>query len=321
MDSFFCQYQIKRRCIIMKTLTVNNQPLQIKEYDGQRVVTFKDIDTVHSRVKGTANRNFKSNKQHFIEGEDYYKVCADEIRRNKIMSISPKTHQDVVLITETGYLMLVKSFTDDLAWTVQRELVNSYFRQQQPVPNEPVYFDKFWNGEKVITIKDFEYFTGANQGMINYYVSSSLSKGTEYYLLEGAELQQFKYLNTKHHKQVSHLILLNYKGCIKLAELLKCNISNAECFKYVPYMENAMPEKKSNENQVVTVSRDPIAYKKLTELKEMTLVINALLKMIDTANMPIKRFPALVDTLQSMAVDMSCKAVDFCKMVDIKDWI
>ena len=26
------------------------------------------------------------------------------------------------LITETGYLMLVKSFTDDLAWSVQREL-------------------------------------------------------------------------------------------------------------------------------------------------------------------------------------------------------
>lgn len=29
----------------------------------------------------------------------------------------------VTLITETGYLMLVKSFTDDLAWKVQRELV------------------------------------------------------------------------------------------------------------------------------------------------------------------------------------------------------
>ena len=30
------------------TLTVNNQPLQIKEYDGQRVVTLKDIDVVHA---------------------------------------------------------------------------------------------------------------------------------------------------------------------------------------------------------------------------------------------------------------------------------
>lgn len=37
-------------------------------------------------------------------------------------------HGDITLITESGYLMLVKSFTDDLAWQVQRQLVNTYFR-------------------------------------------------------------------------------------------------------------------------------------------------------------------------------------------------
>lgn len=30
--------------------------------------------------------------------------------------------------------MLVKSFTDDLAWTVQRELVNNYFRTKEEKP-------------------------------------------------------------------------------------------------------------------------------------------------------------------------------------------
>ena len=39
-----------------------------------------------------------------------------------------------MLITESGYLMLVKSLTDDLAWTVQRELVNNYFRVNQNKP-------------------------------------------------------------------------------------------------------------------------------------------------------------------------------------------
>lgn len=36
--------------------------------------------------------------------------------------------------------MLVKSFTDDLAWQVQRELVNGYFkpREPKPVPTSPV---------------------------------------------------------------------------------------------------------------------------------------------------------------------------------------
>ena len=299
------------------TLTVNNQPLQIKEYGGQRVVTLKDIDTVHSRPTGTARKRFNDNRTHFIESVDYFVRKTDEAQKE----FNIKAPNGLILITETGYLMLVKSFTDDLAWTVQRELVNSYFRQKPTLQNESVYFDKFWNGEKVITIKDFEYFTGANQGMINYYVSSALNKGTEYYLLEGTELQQFKYLNTRHHRQVSHLILLTYKGCLKLAELLKCDISNAECFKYVPYMDKALPEKKVIIPQAVSVMKNPDAYKKLSEIKETYLIIGALLNRINTVDIPIKTFSVLADTFQNMAIDLNCKAIDFCKMVDVKDWI
>lgn len=109
-------------------IVINNTPLAIKEFNGQRVVTLKDIDMVHNRPTGTAGRNFRKNKEHFILGEDYFKICADEIRRHKIMDVSAKAHEDVIFITESGYLMLVKSFTDDLAWSVQRQLVRSYFR-------------------------------------------------------------------------------------------------------------------------------------------------------------------------------------------------
>ena len=113
-------------------ITIGDHSLAPKEFNGQRVITFKDIDLVHQRPDGTAGRNFRQNKKHFVEGEDFYKVCADEIRRNKIMDISAKTHEDVVFITESGYLMLTKSFTDDLSWTVQRELVTTYFNVKHP---------------------------------------------------------------------------------------------------------------------------------------------------------------------------------------------
>lgn len=113
---------------VENAITVGNHTLPIKEYNNVRVVTFKDIDMVHERPDGTARRNFNKNKNCFIEGEDYFKICADEIRTHKIMSISNKTREDITLITESGYLMFVKSFTDDLAWKVQRELVNTYFR-------------------------------------------------------------------------------------------------------------------------------------------------------------------------------------------------
>ena len=111
---------------------INNVPLKIKEYNGQRVVTFKDIDTVHNRPEGTAGRNFRKNREHFIEDEDYFIVNqADEIRRLGITRPQGGTPSSVILLTETGYLMLVKSFSDDLAWNVQRQLVNTYFRVQE----------------------------------------------------------------------------------------------------------------------------------------------------------------------------------------------
>lgn len=105
------------------SVIVNDHPVPVKEWNGKRVVTFKDIDTVHSRADGTARRNFNKHKERFIDGEDFYKIQPNEIRTVGIESPNGGT-----VITESGYLMLVKSFTDDLAWHVQRQLVNNYFR-------------------------------------------------------------------------------------------------------------------------------------------------------------------------------------------------
>lgn len=104
--------------------TINNTQVLVKEYSGQRVVTFKEIDAVHGRPDGTARRNFNTNKSHLIEGEDYFVRNSYEAQ-NEFGITAPN---GLTLITESGYLMLVKSFTDDLAWKVQRELVNGYFR-------------------------------------------------------------------------------------------------------------------------------------------------------------------------------------------------
>lgn len=51
--------------------------VQIKGYNGQRVVTLKDIDTVHCRAIGTASRNFRENKERFIKGVDYFVLTGD----------------------------------------------------------------------------------------------------------------------------------------------------------------------------------------------------------------------------------------------------
>ena len=59
---------------------IHGIPLRIKEYQEKRVVTFKDIDAVHERPAGTASRNFRKHRNHFIEGVDFFKITSDEFR-------------------------------------------------------------------------------------------------------------------------------------------------------------------------------------------------------------------------------------------------
>lgn len=53
-------------------VVINDHTIKAKEFNGQRVVTFKDIDMVHERTEGTAGRKFRDNKDKFIENEDFF---------------------------------------------------------------------------------------------------------------------------------------------------------------------------------------------------------------------------------------------------------
>lgn len=115
-------------------VNVEGTELSIREYNGQRVVTFRDIDEVHHRPHGTAYRNFRANKRFFNEGRDYVTVHKknqnDEIR---LLGIDVP-QRGITLITERGYLKVIKSFNDELSWKVQDALVDAYFvvKNQQP---------------------------------------------------------------------------------------------------------------------------------------------------------------------------------------------
>lgn len=124
---------------------INNKPLAVKEYQGQRVITFKDIDELHERPAGTAHRNFKANKKRYIEKVDYFLVKPSDVRKDEIRPSeineskiqnnefygSEINNRGTIFLTESGYLMSTKSLNDDLAWQVQRELVNNYFRSKE----------------------------------------------------------------------------------------------------------------------------------------------------------------------------------------------
>ena len=114
---------------------INGQIADIKIWNGERVLTFADIDKFHKRVKGTARRNFYRNKDKFITGVDYYLIMPTVSKRHSGENVDFSTYLQnlkippagVTVVTYTGFLMLAKTLTDDLSWEIQRTLINNYF--------------------------------------------------------------------------------------------------------------------------------------------------------------------------------------------------
>lgn len=108
---------------------INNNDVMVKEFQGQRVVTVWDIAKVHNREVKRITENFKNNRDKFILNEDYFSLTPKEFYESKFsfQEFIPNNVKEIILFTESGYLMLVRTLTDDLSWKVQRELIKGYF--------------------------------------------------------------------------------------------------------------------------------------------------------------------------------------------------
>lgn len=211
-------------------IRIGNADISIKEYKGQRVVTFKDIDMVHNRPDGTARKTFWRNKDHFIKGEDYFVLETDEARK----TFNIEAPNGLALITEQGYTMLIKSFTDDSDWKVQRQLVNGYFRVRQLVDErlspqlratserKPIE----WKGKVVITtaLLAEAYETSVDNVKMNFNRhKDNFIEGTHYFLLQGEDLREFKNLVTDSYlvdKRTPQLYLWTERGANRHCKIL-----------------------------------------------------------------------------------------------------
>ena len=211
----------------MDNITVNNCTVEIRQYNGQKVLTFKDIDLAHGRPEGTARKRFNDNKEHFIEGVDYFLVKPSDVQMSEIRT-SEINNRGTTLVTESGYLMIVKSFTDNLSWDVQRFLVNSYFRAkeekpkyaQQKVFNDGYeYFDKTFRGETVYTLADVEHFSNISYSNIKYYVRAHFERNKDYIVVQRGELHEYKKENPKTPRARNAVCLLTPEAFNEMCEL------------------------------------------------------------------------------------------------------
>ena len=189
-------------------------PLQEKRYEGQPVVTLKDIDELHQRKDGTAWQNFNSNHRHFIEGVDFYHIKRDEIQNLKFSGFEIGKRGTLVF-TQTGYLMIVKSFTDELSWAIQRELVNGYFARQKTGLS--------FMGTAVIPLKDAAAALGRSADALRHTLarnSEGLLGMGDCLLLEGKNLKRYREENNiRKMPGVTALWVVSAAGYEKLRKL------------------------------------------------------------------------------------------------------
>lgn len=188
----------------MEMVKINETDLQIKIWNGQRVVTLADIDRVHERPDGTAKTRFYRHKERFVENEDFYIVKpSDALKYTKdTLGIDKVPNRGLTLITESGYLMIVKTYDDDLAWKVQRDLVNTYFKFQEVVQSiEPVEtgltlpHNQFADALDTLTTCAAVFQNMIDYSTINYKQSQDLLQTARKrinYLLGGAHSEEYK---------------------------------------------------------------------------------------------------------------------------------
>lgn len=116
------------------SITVQNSRMPLVEYQGLRVVTFAMVDVAHQRPKGTARKAFNRNRHRFVEGRHFFVLTASVLCTRSFIGLFPARTGKGIVITEMGYLLLVKPFNDDLSWMIQEELVNAYFRHVPQFP-------------------------------------------------------------------------------------------------------------------------------------------------------------------------------------------
>ena len=99
-----------------EVIVIDGIGIPVREYEGQRVLTLRNIDVVHKRSGGTAGRYFSQNKTRFREKKDFF-LIKDE----KLLSVEK-------VFTLSGYEILTKCYlASERDMNVQREVIETYF--------------------------------------------------------------------------------------------------------------------------------------------------------------------------------------------------
>lgn len=145
-------------------MIILNEEIEIKEYNGERVITAWDIARLHGRDVNEITKNFNRNREMFESNEDYFTLNKEEFseRFKVVQDFIPNNVKEIILFTESGYLLLTKTFTDEKSWKIQRRLVKTYVKMQElknALESGEIRIEKTEENKKLISAEELNNIT------------------------------------------------------------------------------------------------------------------------------------------------------------------
>jgi hypothetical protein len=112
----------------LQKILINGQEIEQIFYKDVAVATCEQIATWHGVSVYNVHRAYQRHVEEFVEGEDVFRLDFAEANQLELrVQVSPN---GLLLFSEGGYLLLVKTMRDKLAWRVYRAMREAYFRER-----------------------------------------------------------------------------------------------------------------------------------------------------------------------------------------------
>ena len=99
-------------------IRIENKDLEIKEWNGERVVTVYDISNLHNKEVKRINENFKNNKDRFKIGKDYFEITTEEMRQSDLTTaLSKYSNHKVEKLYKVGGVWVLYSKYENKGYT------------------------------------------------------------------------------------------------------------------------------------------------------------------------------------------------------------
>lgn len=166
------------------------------------------------------------------------------------------------------------------------------------------YFDKTLYGEPVLTAADVEHFTGVGTFQTEYYLKRYAAKNTDYAIIGGKTLVQYKEENPGVNKLASAVFVVMKSGFVKLMKYFGCGAATPECFLKSSITEN---EKKPDKEKYALIVGNSRVVRLMDMINKRITAIEVTMDLMYKHNVEVGKMDALRKTLNELSFDLSAE--------------